>query len=163
MFVVLIDIDVLDFPTCHREVYGAEIERAVPFLKTKSFCNTASIKIYSKILLKNCQHWFSVPNYAVNAKDLVGQAIDRFYGETSNIASNNESATALLSPVSNPPRSLEDLQFHIRDLRRKRNRITAFEKGLAVAKTEDDHALLGSKVSVLQELKKSEDQLRNLL
>ena len=26
MFVVLIDIDVLDFPTCPREVYGAEIE-----------------------------------------------------------------------------------------------------------------------------------------
>ena len=39
--------------------------------------------------------------------DLVGRALDRFYGETSN----NESATALLSPASNPTRSLEELKI----------------------------------------------------
>jgi hypothetical protein len=96
MFVVMIDIDVLDFP--HRQVHVAEIERAVPFLKPKSFCDKASIKIYSKIYLKNCHLWFTVPNYAVNAKDLVGRAIDRFYGETSN----NESALHCYLPPATP-------------------------------------------------------------
>jgi hypothetical protein len=51
---------------------------------------------------------------------------------------------------------------YIRDLRHKRSRISSFEIGRAVVKTEDDRALLGSKANVLQELKKSEAQLLEL-
>ena len=72
MFVVLIDTDALD--RFRRRVHVAEIERAVPHLKPKSFCDTASIKIYSKIGLKKCPLWFTIPNYAVNAKERSGRS-----------------------------------------------------------------------------------------
>lgn len=163
MYGVFYDNDALDDPACTRDVYAAEIQKVLPFLKPASFCSSFdSVKIYSKLVLNNTQRWFTMPVYPVDAKSLVGRAVGR-YIEGMKRSEREESIDAVFSPARSIDDSVANLQLRIRSLRRRRNWIHALEKGTCKTLTEDDHALVATKISVFKELKECEDLLRELL
>ncbi len=154
MFGVFFDNDAIDEPLCTRDVYGAEIRGVLPFLKPESFlCPPQAINIYTKLLLKNIHRWFTLPDYPVDAKDLVCRAVDR-YNDSINRNEPQESMDDVQQASASTMQredSLANLELRIRSLRRTRNRM------------EGDPASGGSKASVLKELKECEDRLRDLL
>ena len=154
MFGVFFDNEAIDEPLCTRDVYGAEIRTVLPFLKPESFCSQPqAIKIYTKMLLKNIHRWFTVPDYQMDAKDLVCRAVARYADGIKNVQHQEliDDVKQAPSPTRQGEDSLADLELRIRSLCRTRNRV------------EGDPATVGSKASVFKELKECEDRLRDLL
>ena len=156
MFGVFFDNEAIDEPLSTRDVFAAEIRKVLPFLKPESFCGPPhSLNIYTKMLLKNIHPWFTLLDYPVDAKDLVGRTVD-WYNDGIKKNEDQKSIDTVQQasfPTRQPEESLADLELRIRSLRRTRNRM----------EDNRDPASVECKACVLKELKECEDRLRDLL